>query len=334
MRFPANRSPPRPWRRPSLPSWARDVPSVILALASMTVEHLVLEDHADEDLPALRIARTRRAPSRRSSRSRPRAPASPFSMSSSRDLDARACWAMAAMSRPARTFFSASAWTCVVDRLELLPAWSAGPCGAPAAAAPAPSCGTAARRATAGRRTGFSSFSFSTICSARAVSERSLTIFSSRVWMSARSSTSVWKLPTSFANSSSSAGGRAPSMSLTVTWNVAGLALEVFTRMLGRELGLGVDLVADLLADERRVELGQRLARAELELHPLPAAVLHSSPSTSSVKSIVTTSPFWAGRAGSGALSARVPLAQHLELLVDQPPRPRRRAARRARSPS
>ena len=38
------------------------------------------------------------------------------------------------------------------------------------------------------------------------VSARSLSIFSRRVWTSARSSTSVWKLPTSLANSSSSAG--------------------------------------------------------------------------------------------------------------------------------
>ena len=63
---------------------------------------------------------------------------------------------------------------------------------------------------------------------------------------------------------------------------------------------------------------GSDLARAELELDALRRR--RPSPPCrrpTSVKSIVTTSPFCAGRAGSGALSARVPLAERLELLVD-----------------
>ena len=94
--------------------------------------------------------------------------------------------------------------------------------------------------------------------------------------MSARSSTSVWNWPTSLANSSSSSGRM--------------LLLQVGERDVEDRpscpgsLGAGAcrgrststsSLSPTFLPDERRVELGERLTRAELELHALAAAVLH-----------------------------------------------------------
>ena len=148
----------------------------------------------------------------------------------------------------------------------------------------------------------FCSLSLSTICSASAVSARSFSAFSSFVWMSARSSTSVSNYPTSLANSSSSVGRTRSFTSLTGIWNVRLLAGELSSADARPGTSPRPRRCRRRSCRERRVELGDDLVRRRARgarRHPRPLSGTRRRPT--SVKSIVTTSPFRPGAQAPGA---------------------------------
>ena len=135
--------------------------------------------------------------------------------------------------------------------------------------------------------------------------------------MSARSATSVSK-PMSLANSSSSVGQHALLEVAHGDGERALLAAEVLARVLGRERVLGRRLVADVLADERLVDLRERLAGAELDLDALAAAVLDLLAVDREREVDREDVALLRGARGLGRLERRVALAETLELLLDQ----------------
>ena len=126
-----------------------------------------------------------------------------------------------------------------------------------------------------GTSIGFFSLSFSTICSASAVSARSLSIFSSlRVHVGAELDQRleaadvlrelvVERREDALLHVLHVRRGTSPT-----------LPAQLLARVVVGELGLDLELVVDVLAHERRVELREDLTGAELERHALPAAVL------------------------------------------------------------
>src|SRR5439155_25926530 len=94
------------------------------------------------------------------------------------------------------------------------------------------------------------------------------------------------------------------------------LAAEVLARMLGGERVVGGDLVAGVLAHERRVDLRQRLTAAELELYGLPAAVLHFLAVDREREVDRRDVALLRRTRGLRRLQRGVALAEHLDLLV------------------
>ena len=81
----------------------------------------------------------------------------------------------------------------------------------------------------------------------------------------------------------------------------ARLARELFALVRLGELGLDVALVVDLAPVRPTSSSGSTWPDPSSSCTSWPPPSLNSAPSTAMVKSIVSTSPFWAGRADSGA---------------------------------
>lgn len=206
-------------------------------------------------------------------------------------------FAMAAITRPARTFISASTriafWSSAVS-------WKRWPLRR---ADWAISCWvTSACFATrlGGTSIGFALQSSTTICSAMASSAR----WSSFCWIffstSARSAARSAKSPASFASSSSSAGSTRSFRSFSVMWNTPALPR---TRAMGWLSGKVVS--TSFFSPTERPTSASSIAFISVEE---PISVSRSvaansgtaAPSTSVERSSTATSPAFAARAGSG----------------------------------
>ena len=226
-------------------------------------------------------------------------------------------WAMAAMSRPARTFFSASAWTwpwtfCEVFVRDALP-------GA-ARVLDELHLHHAALLLDERRRDVERVLLVELLDDL--LGERGLGAvlehLLERVCTSARSSTSVWKLPDVLRELVVERGKDALLDVLDGDVEASPVLPASSSRgCASGNLASTSNLSSIFLPSERRVELREDLPGPELELHALAAAVLHSLPVDREREVDGDHVALLGGARGLRRLEARVLLAEQLELLVD-----------------